>query len=82
MNRIEVDIRELRVVGFTERNPEALRDGLRTELVRLLAVNGIPDTWRGGSHVDRISGSLPKGQTAGAALGRAAATSIYEGKER
>lgn len=82
MNPIEVHIQEIRIVGFPERHPDALRDGLRTELVNLLAAHGVPDTWRGGTHVDCISGSLPPGRAAGAALGRAAATSMYEGKER
>lgn len=77
--RIAIHIEELRLVGLSDRHPEAIGDGIRQGLHQLIAHGGVPSTQD--THVDHIRAPLNV-HDVGAALGRAAAKSAYEGMRR
>lgn len=79
--RISVHIDQLRLVGMSERRPEALRTALAAELEILLGAGDITDQWTRSTHIDSITGPLPS-EHSGPALGRAVARSLMEGLNR
>ena len=79
--RVDVHIEALRLVGVPRGAAAAVVEGIRSEMERLIAERGVPPRWEQPQHFDRLRGSIT-GDRQGPALGRAAATSLYEGMGR